>query len=72
MVNNMSELKHYMILYRMDNEVLIDPWGYKVMAEDYVHAEEQLLNAEPNVDILWVAETDDYNAALDSYYGALE
>ena len=32
----MSELKQYMILYRMDNEVLIDPWGYKVDRKSHV------------------------------------
>lgn len=64
----MNELKPYVILYREDNEVLIDPWGYKVMAEDYTHAEEQFENAEPNAEILWIVESDDYNTALEDYY----
>ena len=64
----MNDLKQYMILYRMDNEVLIDPWGYKVMAEDYVHAEEQFYNAEPDAEILWIVETDNYSDALEDYY----
>ena len=72
MVNNMSELKSYIVLFRDGTEYLIDPWGFRVMAEDYVHAEEQFLNAEPNAEILWVVETDDYEVALDDYYEALE
>ena len=64
----MSKLKQYMILYRMDNEVLIDPWGYKVMAEDIDHAEEQFYNAEPDAEIVWIVETDNYSDALEDYY----
>lgn len=67
----MSELKPYMVLYRYKNEELIDPWGYKVMAEDLYHAEEQFYNAEPDSIILWVSETEDYNEALNDYYGDL-
>jgi hypothetical protein len=63
-----DNLKPYIILYREDNEVLIDPWGYKVMAEDLDHAEEQFYNAEPDCEILWIVETDDYDVALDNYY----
>ena len=64
----MNDLKQYMILYRMDNEVLIDPWGYKVMAEDIDHAEEQFYNAEPDAEIVWIVETDNYSDALEDYY----
>lgn len=68
----MSELKPYMVLYRYKNEDVFDPWGYKVMAEDLYHAEEQFYNAEPLASqILWVAETHDYNKALNDYYGDL-
>ena len=67
----MSELKPYMILYRQENESLIDPWGYKVMAESGDHADEQFYNAEPESVILWVEQTEDYNEALSNYYGEL-
>lgn len=63
-----DNLKPYIILYREDNEVLIDPWGYKVMAEDLDHAEEQFENAEPHCEILWVVQTDDYYIAVEDYY----
>lgn len=67
-------LKSYIVLYHEpDNEALvIDPWGYKVLAEDLDHAEEQFYNAEPDCKILWVVETDDYNDALNDYYGETE
>jgi hypothetical protein len=64
----MSELKEYIVLFRDGTEYLVDPWGFRAMAEDYAHAEEQLLDAEPGVEILWVVETDDYNTALEDYY----
>jgi hypothetical protein len=66
-----TELKPYMVLYRQKDEALIDPWGYKVMAENLDHAEEQFYNAEPESEILWVVETENYNEALDDYYGEL-
>ena len=65
MVNNMET---YMILYRESGEHLIDPWGYKVLAEDLDHAEEQFENANPDCEILWVEVTDDYDTALENYY----
>lgn len=72
MVNNMSELKEYIVLFRDGTEYLVDPWGFRVMAEDYAHAEEQFLNAEPDCEVLYISQTDDYEAALDDYYEALE
>ena len=64
----MRDMQSYMILYRYKNEDLIDPWGFKVIAEDLDHAEEQFYNAEPLASILWVSETEDYNDALNDYY----
>ena len=68
----MSELKSYIVLFRDGTEYLVDPWGFRVLAEDYVHAEEQLLDAEPGVEVLHIVKTDDYEVALDDYYEALE
>lgn len=72
----MSELKPFMVLYRNKNEILIDPWGFRCMAEDLVHAEEQFFDSErgtdpvwqPDVEILWVVQTDDYYEAVENYY----
>ena len=68
----MSELKSYIVLFRDGTEYLVDPWGFRAMAEDYIHAEEQFLDAEPDCEVLWIVETDDYDTALDDYYEALE
>ena len=71
MVIIMSELKSYIVLYRYRNDeehFLDEPLAYQFMAEDYDHAEEQFYNAEPDNDIIWVVQTDDYNLALENYY----
>ena len=68
----MSELESYIVLFRDGTEYLVDPWGFRALAEDYVHAEEQLLDAEPGVEVLHIVKTDDYEVALDDYYEALE
>ena len=37
-------------------------------ADNVEHAEEQLINAEPDADTVWVAATDNYQDALDDDY----
>jgi hypothetical protein len=63
------KMNNYIVLYKTklcapgDN-----PMGFACHAEDNDHAEEQCLDAEPDVDIVWVVQTESYPAALDNYW----
>ena len=63
------ELSVYLVLYRNNNILPLDaPFGFRCYAEDSDHAEEQCLDAEPDADIVWVTETEDYQTALEEYW----
>jgi hypothetical protein len=63
----------YVVLYRNNGLSLLDaPFGFRCQAENADHAEDQCLDAEPDADIVWVVQTDDYQAALDDYYETCE
>ena len=70
-------MKNYVVLYR-DEKVMAPadpPFGFQCWAEDTDHAEEQCLNAYPEVDIVWVwqgAEGVGMGPALDEYWGVEE
>jgi len=59
----------YLVLYRNNNLGFLEPpFGFRCQAEDTDHAEEQCLDAEPDAELVWVVETDDYQEALEHYY----
>jgi hypothetical protein len=51
-------MKTYIVLYRV--EAIMSPcdapFSFACQAEDEDHAEEQMMNAEPDADIVWVYE----------------
>lgn len=60
----------YIVLYRDAEQLPADlPQGFRCKADDTEHAEEQFHNAYPNGDLLWIWWGDDFNDALDDYYG---
>lgn len=63
-------MKTYMVLYRIESIMtpLDAPFGFKCMADDADHAEEQCENAYPDADVVWVVKTDSYPGALVNYY----
>jgi hypothetical protein len=68
-------MKNYIVLYRDEKIMspLDEPFGFQCYAEDADHAEEQCLNAYPEVDIVWVwkgKEGVGMSAALADYYAA--
>lgn len=66
-----ENLKQYIVLYRIESIMspLDAPFGFNCWAEDMDHAEEQLTCAEPDANIVWVFYGDNYQVALDDYYG---
>lgn len=64
-------VQDYIVLYRREDIMAPadPPFAFKCMAEDTEHAEEQLLNAEPDADIVWVVATDSVDAAYSNYWG---
>lgn len=63
----------FVVLYRTKYLTeLEEPFGFKCRADDIEHAEEQLINAEPDADIVWVVESNNYQEALDDYYNDTE
>ena len=62
-----------MVIY-MDEKImthLVEPLGFQRFAEDAGHAEEQCLDAYPNVDIVWVWQGEygiGMDEALNDYY----
>ena len=65
-------MKSYTVLYRIESVMSpIDaPFGFICDAENTDHAEEQCLNAYPDCDVMWVANGNSYNAALDIFWSA--
>jgi hypothetical protein len=60
----------YIVLYRREDIMAPAdaPFAFQCWAESTEHAEEQLLNAEPDADIVWVVMTDDVGAAYADYW----
>lgn len=59
----------FVVLYRTKYLTeLEEPFGFYCEADNLDHAEEQLINAEPDADIVWVVETNNYQEALSNYY----
>ena len=58
------------VLYRIESVMspCEAPFGFICHADDADHAEEQCVNAYPDCGVVWIAEGDDYRAALDNYY----
>ena len=66
----MEKLKPFIVLYWDDAECII-PSAMRFHAEDASHAEEQMLDAEPNATIAWIAETDDPDEAYERYWNSV-
>lgn len=62
-------MKHYIVLYRTKSACpLDDPFGFACYADSIDHAEEQLINAEPDADVVWVSAEPTYDKALQDYH----
>ena len=60
----------YIVLYKTPDCLLLDPpLGFRCQADDTEHAEEQCMDAYPDCKILWVVITDNYEVALQDYWG---
>lgn len=63
----------HIVLYRNNGLTALEsPFGFPCTADNTDHAEEQCLDAEPDAEVVWVFEGDDYQSALDNYYAAEE
>lgn len=61
-------MNNYIVLYRESiHDVLSIPLEFHCQAEDSNHAEEQCLDANPNCDIVWLYEGNDYRKAISSW-----
>lgn len=49
-----------------------EPFAFRCEADDVDHAEEQCGDAEPNADIVWVAQTGDVQVTFLNYYGVTD
>lgn len=63
-------MKQYIVLYRYEKIMAPadPPFAFQCWAEDTDHAEEQLLNAEPDADVVWVVVTDNVQTAYADYW----
>lgn len=71
--NDVSILEDYIVLYRED-DFCADVFAFKCQAEDLEHAEEQFMNAYPEIEyhnLVWVVHGSDVEAAIDYYHGSL-
>lgn len=66
----MPDLFPYVVLYRREDIMAPadPPFSFGCWAEDSDHAEEQLLNAEPDADVVWVVETQHPEEAYQDYW----
>lgn len=64
-------MTEYIVLYRIKtiSSDLDAPFGFECYAHNVEDAEEQCLNNNPNADIVWVVQTEQYSEALEEYYG---
>jgi len=67
-------MQSYIVLYRREDIMAPadPPFAFQCHAEDTEHAEEQLLNADPDGDIVWVVQTDDPEVAYSDYWNLEE
>jgi len=62
-------MKEYIVLYYTKSSARgDDPFGMRFWADDPDHAEEQLLDAEPDGEAVWVFLGNDYRAAIHEYW----
>jgi hypothetical protein len=64
-------MQQYMVLYR-DDAVMAPadpPLAFQCSADDADHAEEQLLDAEPAAEVLWIVQTDNADEAYNDFWG---
>ena len=62
-------LKPYVVLYREHAALFTEtPMAFICQAEDGDHAEEQCQDAVPDMEVLWVVETDNVDAAYKDYW----
>lgn len=67
-MNTHDDMTMFTVLYTYD--LLFDadgPLVYQCWAEDYDHAEEQFVDAEPEGNVLWISETDEPSDALEEW-----
>ena len=63
-------MQPYVVLYRDQALLPFDmPFAFMCQADDTDHAEEQTLDAYPDAEIMWVAQTANVDAALLDYWG---
>lgn len=63
-------MNRYVVLYRDETLKPADaPYAFTCQAEDGDHAEEQLLDAEPAADVVWIVQTDNADEAYNDYWG---
>ena len=65
-------MKNYVVLYRI-HSIMSDldaPFGYECTATNTEDAEQQCLNNTPDADIVWVVDCEQYQEALDNYFGS--
>ena len=65
-----KEMETFIVLYRIESMMapLDAPFGFRCEADAADHAEEQCLNAYPDADVVWIVQTNDYEAALFDYW----
>lgn len=67
-------MKNFIVLYR-DEKIMCPadaPFQFACQADDADHAEEQCLNAYPEVDVVWVHQGEFIKDALDDYWHGSE
>jgi hypothetical protein len=58
-------LEHYNVVYRrFESEYVLDVEVFLCQADDIEHAEEQVENAYPDCEILWVDQEKDPNESI--------
>lgn len=62
-------MKPYVVLYRRDDVMTENdnPFAFSCWADDVDHAEEQLLNADPDAIAVYTAQSDDVAITMDEY-----
>ncbi len=60
-------MKTFIVLYVHNWNSLEPPLGFRCSAEDAEHAEEQCMNAYPEVTVVWVKQTNNYSKAFDEW-----
>lgn len=61
-------LREFIVLYREIDGDDDEPFGFSCLAEDSDHAEEQCLDAQEGIELVWSFEGNSLEAALESYH----